>query len=428
MRFDDACALVEQALSGDLRRAIAGELTESPTLGHALLRLRDAMRANVFQAAGHRVALERVVNAYDRATREEGFHVLHDWDGVSDRVNADSIPVDVLDYVGRLRGGETDAQPFVIAALLDYYFVHVLELLALRVWDEGDADANLGRVDRLLGLLQGANGSGQPFAADAETLILIATSHFELHERGYALLLDRVRTLGADRQSRIAMAHAASMGSHLRFGFEATYARDTLVMRDDNVADYPWLCYALLMTMREYDRLRDADAAEAGRGGELALSRAVEALLNGLSADARAFVGAAPAVLASSERDRVELAERWHARKADLLPAFEPLRPSEGVYSPLSFFFNFSHNVRKGTIVDVLLRGEPWPLTFNDLLTGVPADDPKATTKELLANTLMTYARLNPDRIRGKLMPVIVYDPQAGRQAFGTTMRRLREP
>jgi hypothetical protein len=47
--------------------------------------------------------------------------------------------------------------------------------------------------------------------------------------------------------------------------------------------------------------------------------------------------------------------------------------------------------------------------------------------KELLATTLMTYARLNPDRIRGELKPVIVYDPLAGRQAFGTTMRRLRE-
>ena len=47
--------------------------------------------------------------------------------------------------------------------------------------------------------------------------------------------------------------------------------------------------------------------------------------------------------------------------------------------------------------------------------------------KEMLANTLMTYARLNPDRIRGRLMPVIVYDPGAGRQAFGTTMRRIKE-
>ena len=47
------------------------------------------------------------------------------------------------------------------------------------------------------------------------------------------------------------------MGSHLRFGFEATYGRDTVVMRDDNVADYPWLCFALATLMREYARCRE---------------------------------------------------------------------------------------------------------------------------------------------------------------------------
>ena len=35
----------------------------------------------------------------------------------------------------------TDAA--VLAILLDYYFMHVLALLSLSVWDEGDADANL---------------------------------------------------------------------------------------------------------------------------------------------------------------------------------------------------------------------------------------------------------------------------------------------
>jgi hypothetical protein len=39
----------------------------------------------------------------------------------------------------------------------------------------------------------------------------------------------------------------------------------------------------------------------------------------------------------------------------------------------------------------------------------------------------MAYARSNPDRIRGQLMPVIVYDPEAGRRAFGVTMKRLTE-
>ena len=81
----------------------------------------------------------------------------------------------------------------------------------------------------------------------------------------------------------------------------------------------------------------------------------------------------------------------------------------------------------KGAVVDALLRSEPWGLTFDDLLTGSPADEASSERKALLATTLMTYARLNPDRIRDQLMPVIVYDPHAGRQAFGTTMRRLRE-
>jgi len=66
-------------------------------------------------------------------------------------------------------------------------------------------------------------------------------------------------------------------------------------------------------------------------------------------------------------------------------------------------------------------------MTFNDLLTSLPQNGPESAGKTQLATTLMNYARLNPDRIRGRLMPVIVYDPDAGRHAFGTTMRRLRD-
>ena len=38
----------------------------------------------------------------------------------------------------------------------------------------------------------------------------------------------------------------------------------------------------------------------------------------------------------------------------------------------------------------------------------------------------MGYARRNPDRIRGRLMPVIVYDPATGREAFTAAMRKMR--
>ena len=39
----------------------------------------------------------------------------------------------------------------------------------------------------------------------------------------------------------------------------------------------------------------------------------------------------------------------------------------------------------------------------------------------------MDYARANPHKIRGRLMPVIVYDPAAGRQAYAVAIRKLRE-
>ena len=48
-------------------------------------------------------------------------------------------------------------------------------------------------------------------------------------------------------------------------------------------------------------------------------------------------------------------------------------------------------------------------------------------SQQLLATTLMGYARSNPDRIRGQLMPVIVYDPQAGRRAFTIAMEKLQQ-
>src|SRR4030095_14710709 len=139
--------------------------------------------------------------------------------------------------------------------------------------------------------------SGQPMVADAETLILIATSHFELQEIGYDRLLDRVRGLDRVHQTSIALGHAARMSCHLRFGFEATYGRDTIVMREDNLADYPWLCYALVTVMEEYARMRESNVQGLDR------ARVVEAMLNGLSGDARAFVGVPPSFLARSELD-----------------------------------------------------------------------------------------------------------------------------
>lgn len=431
--FEQACAVVNSALEGSARREIVDDFAGAATLGAALKPLRDAMRANEFRARGHRIFLDRAVKSYDGRTRAEGFHILHDWDGVAQQSNPDIIPIDVLHFIADQRGTEP-ASRAELAILLDYYFMHVLALLTMRVWDEGDPDENLARIDALLTHLQGPGGSGQLFAADAATLMLIGTSHYEPEEWGYDKLLTRVRTLNRRHRFEIGLGHAQSMGCHLRFGFEAQCGRDTLALRDDNLADYPWLCFALASVMDEYTRLAGpstsalrASADKEGLAPRADRERAVieEALLNGLTPDARAFVGVAPPSLARSESDRTRFADGFSRHKAALLDAFETHRPLETRYSPLSFYFNFSHNVVKGAVVDALLWGEAWELTLNDLLTGVPRAGLEEGSQQLLATTLMAYARSNPDRIRGRLMPVIVYDPQAGRRAYSVAIEKL---
>jgi hypothetical protein len=410
-------AQLDAALAGPFRRTVVAAASDAKDMAQALRRLRDSMRAHAWRAYDTHLRLDRIVRENDSRTRQDGFHVLHDWDGKAGQVNPDIIPVDVLNYVLSLRG-DAPADPVVVSILVDYYFVHLLELLSVRVWDEGDADANLDRVDALLAALQGSDGSGQVFADDAETLILIATSHYEPNERGYELLLERVRGLNRRHRARIALGHAASMGSHLRFGFEATYGRDTLAMRDDNVADYPWLCFALATLMREY----------ASDDPVLPREAIAEGLINGLSGDARAFLGEPPPSLSSSAAERTELCDLFQRHRETLLQEFERFRPTPSAYSPVSFFFNFSHNVRKGEVVDALLRGEPWRVSLNDLLTSADRGGATSDVKQALATTLMTYARENPDTIRGRLMPVIVYDPAAGRRAFSVAMSKLAQP
>ena len=418
--FDEACGVIELALGEGVRRQIVADVSGSRNFRTALLRLRDSMRSNVWKAGAAEFPLGRIVRSYDSLTRRDGFHVIHDWDGIADRVNEDTIPVDVLNYVAEQRGGG-DIEAAVLSILLDYYFLHVLALLSLRIWDEADADLRLRRIGQLLGELQGPSGSGQRFAANAETLILLGTSHFEIDERGYDMLLAKVTTLDRPHQINVALGHAASMGSHLRFGFEATYARDTVIMRNDNVTDYPWLSFSLATLMREYSRMRDEGAGGPDRDA------ICEAILNGLSPDARAFVRDAPAAPSPYERERAEFCDLFRKHEQELVGEFERFRPSTAIYSPLSFFFNFSHNVVKGAVVDALLRGKPWALTLNDMLTGISRSAEENADKEALATTLMGYARANPHRIRGRLMPVIVYDPAAGRRAFSVTMQKLEE-
>jgi hypothetical protein len=410
MAFADLCNLLVPVLSGPARRDVIDAAARAPKLSDALGALGASIAADTFQSSTGPIKLARLMKHYDALSRAEGFNALHDWDGVAARIGETTIPMDVVRYVAALRQNDaTDRR--VLAIALDYYFLHLLSLMSLRIWDSGDANANLDRLGELVTHLQGPNGSGQRFVSDPETLMLLATSHYEPEEHGYALLLDRVRTLNRAHQVQIALGHAASMGCHLRFGFEATYGRDAGLMREDNVVDYPWLRYSVLTLLRELGEL-GASMTPARRHAIL------EAIVGGLTADV-------PSLLADPE-----VAEAFEPQRQAIVGAMEPFRPSADAYSPLGFFFNFSYNLVKGAVVDAMLWGEPWPISLNELLTAAPSPVPGApppARRETLAVTLMDYARKNPEKIRGKLMPVIVYDPVTGGRTFATALALLRQ-
>jgi hypothetical protein len=125
------------------------------------------------------------------------------------------------------------------------------------------------------------------------------------------------------------------------------------------------------------------------------------------------------------DTERIAIREHFGLDAGALMQEWQRFRPREEAYSPLSFRFNFPHNVQKGAVVDALLWGEPWPLTLNDLLTELAGPEREGRTREALARTLMRQARAAPAPIRGKLMPVIVYDTQDGIASFEETLEAL---
>jgi hypothetical protein len=417
--FAQACAALETTLDGPLRRAIAGAAARQPTMRLALAYLIDRMRAHAWRAAGTDVDLGAVVDELDRATRVEGFHVLHDWNGKADRVTANTIPVDALEFVTS-HIGDRSADPGSLAVALDYYFVYLLALVAMRAWDESEPGANLDRVTQLLTHLQGPFGSGQRFADNAETLLLIATSHYEPNETGYDLLLARARALPDSNRTSMALTHAQAMGGHLRFGYEVTYGKDFKAMRDDNGADYPWLLFGLSGLMDEYDRM-----TERGQTG-VERDRVVEGLISALTPDPTAVLGKPVSWFAPHQAELDRFLKLFARHGASLAKAVETHRPRDQGYWPIALFFNFSQNVLKGAVVDGLLRGSAAPAGLNDLFTGVPQEGPLPEVKAGISRRLMAYARANPDTIRGRLSPVIVYDPVVGRQSFGGAMRAIK--
>src|SRR5512132_2291238 len=84
--FKSACEALDLALRGSLRRDVMEAAARHGTMRKACAAPRDRMRAHSWHGGGHALELKSLIEALDLATRAEGFHVLHDWNGKAEAV------------------------------------------------------------------------------------------------------------------------------------------------------------------------------------------------------------------------------------------------------------------------------------------------------------------------------------------------------
>ena len=397
--FDGACDVLESALSDGTRAAILDAVGANGDFGDACKALRGALRTHTFPTAAQPIALQRIVQSFDGRARRTGLHVLESWDYQAHRFAPEITPVLMLDQCA-LSDVAAEHRRNALAVLLDHYFAAVLGLVTTRALI-GDANANLDRVDRLLAALQGAHGSGRHFADDAETLLLIAVSHYHPEEAAYDELLATTDALNDAHRHRLATAATAALGGHLRWGLRFMYRRDVGKMRADNVVDYPWLVFGLVTLMREYLR-----------AGDLVT---LETLLNGLTADPWFVVGKTP-IGNGRDADHAELRQLVLDNRAKLVDDFLVHRPTTTAFTPLGFSCNFLCNTVTAMVATSLSPTGARP-SINSLFT-------RREQSEAEARTLMSYAVANAQTAGGAAL--IVYDPYDAAHVYNATMAVLK--
>ena len=411
--YADACDTLASILEGPTRSGIVESALAAGTTDDALVRLRGEMRSHMFRtAAGDMVVLKPLLKPLRARTRRDGLQILRDWDGAAERYNKEIVAVGMLDYA-RGVGVGPERVGHVLDLLLDYYFLHVLALLVIRAWDEGDPDRNMDRVTHLLDLLQGPDGSGHQFLRDWATLLWLAISSYQPSDAAYDQLLEKVRALDDEHRLTVALMGAAMLGSHLRWGFEAYYRRSLRILRGDNFADYPWLLFSLTTLMERYDRM--VEEGEEGPERDFL----VGALLNGLTSDVPAFLGEVPEALSAHTEEHARFAALYEKHHEDLLAAFNAQRPTGEGYSPLGFHFNFPHNAVKGLTAMALEGAEAPNLPIDALLEGGPTEGEEGEARIRLAEALTRHSRLHPERLsRGRRVMVNSYSVKNAVQRF----------
>ncbi len=415
---DNLCSVLESILKGSARTQILDRALSGDEFKVGVKRLRSSMQTHIFRASVDVFSLSQMIEELAEKTRDDGFHVLQAWDFGTHQFSEENVPTLMMDFWTKT-APEIRLERSSLAILLDYYFLHILALCAMRAWDGSNADAALDRVTKLVEHLQGPEGSGHQFVQNSETLLVLAVSHFHPEDQAYDRLVEKVRSLNSRHQLNFALIGSAVLASHLRWGFSVMYRRDLGRMRDDNTADYPWLLDALLTLAREYARMHEEGIQGTAR------ENVVNALLNGLTPDPWAFIDTRPTVLVDHEAKYSELSELFIRYKEEILEEFESHRPGRDTYSPISFHTNFLPNTLVAMVMTALLEGSAQELSLNALF--LSNRDAMGDERANFARMLMYYANASPDRLGEHGAALIIYDEGTGISHVGLTLSAFRK-
>jgi hypothetical protein len=257
-------------------------------------------------------------------------------------------------------------------ALFNLYVVRCLELLSMRLWDEGAGGAGdrLSELQKVLDRLWQTDPADQPvFVRDARWLIPLAQSPATDDLGAYFKVAEKVaRTLPEADRIEISKAGVCMAGGHLRSqirhhsvkrGVPLDEQRLVLNARNTNALDFALMIQDLVPLLDAYERACSID--DEGKRIELA-----DAICQGISPDPELFlnrVGLLGAysmiehLFATADHDgqvaytsmgarHVQLLQEYEARigrvskhLADDCPRF---RPVAGTYSPYGVLYGFS--------------------------------------------------------------------------------------
>jgi hypothetical protein len=291
--------------------------------------------------------------------------------------------------------------------LFNLYVIRCLELLSMRVWDDGSSSAGdrLLRVQEVLDELWRTTPSDQPvLVRDARWLIQLAQSpatddlgaYFQVAEQIAQTLSDDDRTEIHKAGVRMASGHLRSQIRYYAVKKAASLDDHSLVLstRNTNALDFALLIQELVPLLEAYERSWDDD------DGQKRLELA-DAICQGMSPDPELFLnrvellgaysmiehlfitidGDGHAVYTPMGRRHVQLIQEYAARIGRVAKALsedcQHFRPVVGAYSPYGVLYGFSSDLMDHMAFKTLQPEAVTRFALEDVFVGGDANSGK---------------------------------------------------